>query len=256
MHVVAPVLPDDREERAGEANTHNLKSVANRTTISAIKEEQPMCIYQAEEQSPTTKTTLKVLRRKLHSHIATNDVDIDAEPAKKVETNEKPTRPPPSHAPPIVSASTRTTSETREVPRELAVAKKRGRPKKAPESVVVAVRAAPSKPSPSAARETSTNQVPDCSELSKLSASHRPPAVAHVQTRHHVDEDVDWLFAPTKARSKPGISMPRVTEAQQKKRKISARDLPEMDLEELLSGITSLAAVALPQVRSTKRMKG
>jgi hypothetical protein len=118
------------------------------------------------------------------------------------------------------------------------------------------VRAAPSEPNPSVVRETNTMQVPNCSKFSKTSASHGPPAVTHVQTRRHVDEDVDWLFAPTDTRSKPVISMPRVTDVQQKKRKISARDLPEMDLEELLSGITSLAAVTQPQVRLTKRMKG
>jgi hypothetical protein len=247
------------KERAAEGGTHNLKRGAEDLTTSETKEKRQICVSRINELSSNTETTRKVPKRKMQNHVATEIGDDNgAEPEEeKLETNKSTVKPLPSHAQSRISTSDTMTSTTCKVPREPAPVRKRGRPRKTPGSASAEIQASSSKPSTSKTGDTNTNQAPDSSKLSKYSAPPQAPTITHSQPRHHVDEDVDWLFAPAQTRLKPVVSKPSVTVAdtQQRKRKINARDLPEMDLEELLSGITSLAEARQPQSRLMKRVK-
>jgi hypothetical protein len=251
------VSSEKREENLEEESTHNLsigsKIIATSENMEGLQISAPL----VRIQSSTRENVPKSPRSKVHSRTHVDDANINAESTKMTRMNERTMKPLPSYVPPINAASTAATSKTCEISREPVPAKKRGRPRKTPDSAPAEIQAPDSGPSPSDVRETHTGQVSDSTQPSKSHTSHTgPQTIIQVRSRHHVDEDVDWLFAPAPTRSKPVISKPRATAAQQKTHKVSTRDLPEMDLEDLLNGITSLAAVTQPQLRTTKRIKG
>jgi hypothetical protein len=129
--------------------------------------------------------------------------------------------------------------------------RKRGRPKKIVASTPLPVEEIQPPPPPPTenpkhqAKVNNENPTHQSEARKETTAAHVPEMPPISRNRPRADENVDWLFASDPIRTKTSsTARPRTTTTagQSKTRKIGTREnLPEMDLEELLSGITSLA---------------
>jgi hypothetical protein len=257
-------------ENVKEEKTLKKRKIVEATAPKIENKNRRMIDFDSESRPASSGVAAHVSSDKRQHGARMDDVSSDATFGKHPETSGKPTVLIPSYKPSSISVS----DTMVRVPNELQIQpqptkKKRGRPKKIVASTVpVEMLRPPLPPTDYPDIQTNPDDENDKTDPPKpreeTNPAHARPSMIPPTSRNRprTDENVDWLFAsdPVRINQPSVVSRPRTTittAAQSKKvRKLGAREnLPEMDLEELLSGITCLAN-ASSSLQSHVRLAG